>query len=656
MADSLTRLPREIPVLIGKYLEHNYSNSLLALACANKHCFSTLSVVLFQTLKFFIDDLESGQLAKDVHYYSQSLRAQCGGVCRLVIMHSDKKEGSMMYEYPRLSLERRHQNRQSHGRRLTPLETLGHEEDLLEVYTNMSGSQTSRDTVHETNHLWEPLANLIPQLPLLESVFYHGFSQFPPCLLDCLHQHRPQCRLYITRFNLWSLGSRGPEDDYEMTLLSSPCLYGIGTGFRGTYGYSPGTELENDRWYLPEALRCLVTGMTPHLKKMTVVENEWPASPAGPEPRPPWNGFREQLAHTNTRGSLEYLHMSGCVTDLWRDAFKKWNQDTDFRALKTLKINATLVPNALEYMAMECQFSSLAHLEVDFNLYDESEFTTEYLTTVSSFLTNLPVLSVLIVRGWHSDFATYSILEHHGPRLIRLSMIPVSGQTMSLQDLNCLIEKCPLLEELSIRIKRSRGDAQEVSIYRTIDSLLYLRYLDLQLDASDPDVISEVDGHDDDNFLEIYNNSSFDILDQQNQEESNLYDDHLRNTFINGALDRDLAESIFRTITSGKRPSVLQSMDIQVTGAGYSSPSQGQIAGFQDVLEVLGQPHRVFRSDDGILRVERVEVLYWVFKHSSFSYMLPYVRHIFKQLWPPKADNWYESWHSFPLAVEDNGS
>jgi hypothetical protein len=92
MADSLTRLPREILVLIGRNLEYNYPNSLFALACANKHCFATLSVLLFQTLKFVVDDLESGQLAKDVHYYSQSLRAQYGSVRRLIIMHSNKNE------------------------------------------------------------------------------------------------------------------------------------------------------------------------------------------------------------------------------------------------------------------------------------------------------------------------------------------------------------------------------------------------------------------------------------------------------------------------------------------------------------------------------------------------------------------------------------
>lgn len=118
--------------------------------------------------------------------------------------------------------------------------------------------------------------------------------------------------------------------------MSSPCLHVIGTGFHGTYGYEPWTELEITSWYLPEALRSLVAGMTPHLKKMVAVQDYCPASPAGPEPRPPWNDFRRQLYHKSTRGSLDYLHIKG-EADLWEDALKKWNQDTDFMALKTLK-------------------------------------------------------------------------------------------------------------------------------------------------------------------------------------------------------------------------------------------------------------------------------------------------------------------------------
>lgn len=70
MADLLTTLPQEILVLIGKYLNHSYSHSLFALACVNRYCFLTFSAKLFQSLKFFVDDLESGQLTEDVLRYS----------------------------------------------------------------------------------------------------------------------------------------------------------------------------------------------------------------------------------------------------------------------------------------------------------------------------------------------------------------------------------------------------------------------------------------------------------------------------------------------------------------------------------------------------------------------------------------------------------
>lgn len=69
-------------------------------------------------------------------------------------------------------------------------------------------------------------------------------------------------------------------------------------------------------------------------------------------------------------------------------------------------------------------------------------------------------------------------------------------------------------------------------------------------------------------------------------------------TFINSALDRDLAYRIFETISFRKGSCMLQPIKIRVTGAGYHSrASRGSfIAGFQDVL--ANRSHRVFRTDD----------------------------------------------------------
>jgi hypothetical protein len=149
----------------------------------------------------------------------------------------------------------------------------------------------------------------------------------------------------------------------------------------------------------------------------------------------------------------------------------------------------------------------------------------------------------------------------------------------------------------------------------------------------------------------LINASSFDEFDQQ-YSEGYLHNHHLRDAFINSALDRELAYCIFQTIF-GKGSYVLQSIKIRVTGAGYTSRASRSsfIAGFQDVLAKLGRSHRVLRTDDGRLEVELVGDFDLDPMDCSFSFMLPFVRHVFQEIWSPKTDNWWESWHSLPLAA-----
>lgn len=101
-----------------------------------------------------------------------------------------------------------------------------------------------------------------------------------------------------------------------------------------------------------------------------------------------------------------------------------------------------------------------------------------------------------------------------------------------------------------------------------------------------------------------FDDNELDELDQQYSEE-NFHNHHIRDAFINGAFDRDLAYCIFQTISFGKGSCALQSMKIGVTGAGYHS-----------------------RDDRGF----------------------------FIPGWPPKTDNWWEKWHSLPLAVSGDVS
>jgi hypothetical protein len=63
------------------------------------------------------------------------------------------------------------------------------------------------------------------------------------------------------------------------------------------------------------------------------------------------------------------------------------------------KITLTLEPDALEYMAMQCHFSLLMHLKINFNLYNKRELFSRYLSIARLYLTSILVLSGLSVRG-----------------------------------------------------------------------------------------------------------------------------------------------------------------------------------------------------------------------------------------------------------------
>jgi hypothetical protein len=223
--------------------------------------------------------------------------------------------------------------------------------DFLKTFAGKPGAMKYKDTVHQKNHIWKPLAEFILRLPNLESIYYHSHYQFPPCLLDSLHKHRSQCRLYITRFALWSLGPQGPTDPYEFTLMSSPSLHGIGTATEGAYG-SRITESTTpwEHVYLTEALRYLVSGLTPQLKTLIVTHlRGYRMTPTRYYNPPPWTGFTLQ-----GRGLLEHLEIRETdnrqIRQNTKEDIETWIQDTDFSALKTLKLSKGSRLDALEYM------------------------------------------------------------------------------------------------------------------------------------------------------------------------------------------------------------------------------------------------------------------------------------------------------------------
>lgn len=138
----------------------------------NKHCFSVLTILLHRSLKIYVDDLEIGQLVKDVTRCSRLLLQRVGGygtVRRLIIIHSDSNEESEpRSDFPSQGLTQ--EQLQLYRHRISPLERSGREENILEKYTYFPGSQTTKNTIHQTNRFWKPLADFFSRFPSLVSI------------------------------------------------------------------------------------------------------------------------------------------------------------------------------------------------------------------------------------------------------------------------------------------------------------------------------------------------------------------------------------------------------------------------------------------------------------------------------------------------------
>lgn len=275
--------------------------SIVDLACACKHLYYRLTPLLFRTLRFSAHNIS--QLAEDVQQTRQILQRVDGysHVRRLII--DDKVRGPVK---PNEARFRSGEQAQQTWRRpiMSTAEFSNHFDDfLVRCMTNLykrGDDIMSLQVVYDTNDSWEPLADFIRQISFLEGLFYDCLHQIPPCILECLHQNQPQCRLYINQFKLRSLDAHG-TDNYEYSLASSPCLYGLTILRHGLRTSFP------TRWYDDEALECIVGGLAPNLKRLHMMRTRRRGTKIRREQTTPWAGFAQQTPEskiTHSRGAL----------------------------------------------------------------------------------------------------------------------------------------------------------------------------------------------------------------------------------------------------------------------------------------------------------------------------------------------------------------
>jgi hypothetical protein len=167
-----------------------------------------------------------------------------------------------------------------------------------------------------------------------------------------------------------------------------------------------------------------------------------------------------------------------------------------------------------------------------------------------------------------------AVLTHHGQSLKKLCLhpleaIPIGLDSRNLPDLpfhfnkDCVLQLqvlCLILEELTIQVKRNMSRASEAELYRCFSKMRKLQALSLILDCSNWRVTGDPTYEPD--------------FDKHNQEPVEAGDyswlkrGHLRETFINCAIDEALACSIWRIISQNKTGRPLQQLKLWPTRAG----------------------------------------------------------------------------------------
>ncbi|EAW24754.1 uncharacterized protein NFIA_102390 [Aspergillus fischeri NRRL 181] len=245
-------------------------------------------------------------------------------------------------------------------------------------------------------------------------------------------------------------------------------------------------------------------------------------------------------------------------------ALEEWVPYIDFSTLRILDLGSSIKGEAFAAWANHLHFPALRTLRLFLGPEEVgAEQTPDFYLQATRFLQSLPSLSEIHLIAWHSQLWIETLAKHHGSRLRKLSVTSgrklsvTSGRKLSVtsglwqwfteHDILQLGRYCPLLEKMSIPIRRTQGDAQEVAVYKALGTIRNLKFLDLELNVIDPTLYQENASID----------SDWDDFDNQYTEEdlegiNRSRNGHIRRLLVNTLIDEPLASSIFEVISAAK--------------------------------------------------------------------------------------------------------
>ncbi|KAL2789070.1 hypothetical protein BJX66DRAFT_352284 [Aspergillus keveii] len=632
---TLSSLPLETLEIITSHLA-DYKLSLYAVSQVNRRC-NAASKIRFRAITLRLSSLTI--LKTEIESWHTILERNLAfGVVRHLTI------SGRLFAIPADEAD----EQEEHGNPL-PMVIVQHDqgEDELtrrgEVYDDILRGRFYHLGVKEelSDDPWKPVAGFLKRLTGLKEVVWACERWFPQPLLDVLHGV-PGCQLHVKAFDpprliraelnnddddpddesghdsedtglqSCDMLKEGCVDEYGYRLATSPCL----TSVVVPVAYDDPHRNSNE-----EAVQWMVRGLTPSLKHVHIIDSG-PGFAYRTIPRASSGQYilGDELDDEMGPGELESLSLDPTN----EERFEVWEQAISFSRLRNLQLwrarRSTLARARL------CDLSSLRTLALDVFNDRHSIDASPVDRAVAGFLTSLPRLESLHLTGpWSTETFT-AVLQHHGRSVRTLSLHPSETRRLhqfliTPSKIQALGKYCPNLRDIRLQVKRSAGDQEEQEIYGAIAALPKVRHVSLQLD--------------------IYNPVKVGLPERSLERDS----EHVRQIFINMAVDAKLAEEIARLIASqGHIETVTLDIGINVTGilgdvARYMKRQWKCFIVPRDTVDL-----EVVVKEINVERRKRRQ------KGEADTKMIDFAK-AFPSVWTQDVDlsDWRHAWHSFPL-------
>ncbi|KAH0363963.1 hypothetical protein KCU65_g7028, partial [Aureobasidium melanogenum] len=398
---------------------------------------------------------------------------------------------------------------------------------------------------------WANLGHFLRKCPALQDLVWGCVELVPSSILDYINQKAfPKVRLHIENFRLNGI-YKPPEvtiglNPQELKVATSPCLHSLKMRY---------TNLDESGFvnYNEQAVIDMVAGAAPNLRRIHMFWQRGGSSPwhllAFYKPKQPWRrDIHFPGSPTSSTGSLETLEI---VSEDPSRSLMRWGEVTDFSKLRSLTVHSPIDVEALRWLTTRCRLSSLDNLALNVDYSDRDLPDEDTSNAMDDLLRSLRPLKSLKLVGLIEPRSISLAIEHHGRYLRRLLLYSTEllsehhmqqgrADLATVPFLHELKENCPHLEELALRMIRSKGDVNEVATYRAIGEISSLRKIHLSVLCSEPLTWNTT-------VYEQFEAAYDDSADLDHQMEARLDD-----ALINLAMDETLARSIFQVMSKAK--------------------------------------------------------------------------------------------------------